>query len=80
MTSGDTSLPAEVNGCFRNPSSALEFGFCLVGVKIEIEVAVACQNEDAIERGPDPIVDNDGTQDTAVISYESARRSPSSTA
>ena len=72
MTGGDTSLPAEANGRFRNRFKRVGVRIvCLVGVKIEIEVAVACQNEDAIERWARiRIVDNNGTQDTAVISNE----------
>jgi hypothetical protein len=51
MTGGDTSLPAEANGRFRNRFKRVGVRIvCLVGVKIEIEVAVARQSEDAIER------------------------------
>ena len=72
MTGGDTSLPAEANGRFRNRFKRVGVRIvCLVGVKIEIEVAVARQSEDAIERWARiRIVDNNGTQDTAVISNE----------
>ena len=72
MTGGDTFLPAEANGCFRDRFKRVRVGIvCLVGVKIEIEVAVACQREDAIERWARiRIVDSNGTQDTAVISNE----------
>ena len=72
MTGGDTSLPAEANSGFSNCFKCVGVGIvCLIGVKIEIEVAVSRQSEDAIERRTRiQIVDDNGSQDAAMVGNE----------
>ena len=72
MTGGDAPLPAETDGGFRNRLKAVGMrivGF--VGVKIEVEIAIARQAEHPVQRcARIGIVNHDGSQDAAMIGDE----------